>query len=229
MEGIKSILFGLLVLMTLGACSDKELDVPDVVDEGPDYLVMMYSLGGGNLDKHIMSNIYQALDVGSSDNVKMTVQFKLSVREQKRYPEFDGTRRFDLDDNKHLVGTMKSNVQIYPIIYFPFELGNLLSKLKSECIADSLYDMSKSDALADFITWSMKQHPNAKRTILILNDHGSGWELTNDGKQGTRAILQDDNTKKIMSLGSVVEGIKKSVGKVDLLYTDMGHRTKRIM
>lgn len=220
MKSIKYILFGLLVLMTFSACSDNELDVPDVADEGPDYLVMMYSVGGKNLDKPIMSNIYQALDVGSSDNVKMTVQFKLSAYEQKRYPEFDGTRRLDLDDNKHLIGSMENNVQRYPIIYFPDELDKLLPKLKSECIADSLYDMSRSDALADFITWSMKQHPNAKRTILILNDHGSGWELTNDGKQGTRAILQDDNTKKIMSLGSVVEGIKKSVGKVDLLYTD---------
>lgn len=220
MKGIKSILLGLLVLMTFSACSDKDLDVPDVVDEGPDYLVMLYSVGGKTLDKPILSNIYQALNVGSSDNVKMTVQFKLSVYEQKRYPAFDGTRRFDLDDNTHLVGSMESAVQNYPIICYADELDKLFSTLNSECIADSLYDMSRSDALADFITWSMKQHPNAKRTVLIINDHGSGWQLTNDGKQDTRAILQDDNTKTIMSLGSVVEGIKKSVGKVDLLYND---------
>ncbi len=226
MKEIKTILLALSLLVSFSACTDKDLDVPEVpeepevVEEGPDYLVMLYSVGGKSLDMPILSNIYQALDVGSSKNVKMTVQFKSSVREQKWYPEFDGTRRFDLDDNTHFVGTMKDSLENSPVITEPKELKSLFSQLKSECIADSLYDMTKSDALADFITWSMKQHPNAKRTVLILSDHGSGWQLRWDGMQDTRAILQDDNTKTIMSLGAVVEGINKSAGKVDLLYTD---------
>ncbi len=226
MKEIKTILLALSLLVSFCACTDENPTVPEVpeepevVEEGPDYLVMLYAVGGESLDVPILSNIYQALDVGSSKNVKMTVQFKSSVKEQKLYPEFDGTRRFDLDDNTHFVGTMKDSLKFSPVITEPKELKSLFSQLKSECIADSLYDMTKSDALADFITWSMKQHPNAKRTVLILSDHGSGWQLRWDGLQDTRAILQDDNTKTIMSLGAVVEGINKSAGKVDLLYTD---------
>ncbi len=220
MKEIKTIFLALLAFVTLSACSDKEQDVPEAMEEGPDYLVMLYSVGGGNLDACILSNIYQAMDVGSSENVKMTVQYKSSVLEQKWYPEFDGTRRLDLDDNRHLIGTMKDSLKDAPFFSERKELKSFVSGLKSECIADSLYDMTKSDALADFITWSMKKHPNAKRTVLILSDHGSGWQLEWDGLQDTRAILQDDNTKTIMSLGAVVEGVKKSAGKVDLLYTD---------
>lgn len=217
----------MLALVGFCSCSDKEEGIqeiqktPEVVEDGPDYLVMFYSVGGGNLDMPIVSNIYQALDVGSSDNVKMTVQYKLSADKQQRYPDFDGTRRLDLDDNKHLVGTMKDAVQDYPLMgNSDSEFPNLFAQLKSERIADSLYDLSKSDALADFITWSMKKHPNAKRTILILSNHGSGWQLEKDNKVTTRAIMQDDNTNTIMTLGSVVEGVKRSAGKVDLLYTD---------
>lgn len=235
MKSIKSIFIALLALVSFSACSDHDdfdipeaSDKPEVKEEGPDYLVMLYAVGGGNLDAAIMSNIYQALDVGSSDNVKMTVQFKLSAKEQKLYPQFDGTRRLDLDDNMQLVGTMKEAVADYPIISNSYQVfAKLFSQLKSESIANSLYDMAKSDALADFISWSMKKHPNAKRTILIISGHGSGWQLARDGKQDSRAnkqisraILQDDNTKALMSLGSVVEGVKKSAGKVDLLYDD---------
>lgn len=230
MKKFKSMLLTMLALVGVCSCSDKEDDIqgiqemqktPEVVEEGPDYLVMFYSVGGGDLDKPIISNIYQALDVGSSDKVKMTVQYKLSADKQQLYPDFDGTRRLDLDDNKHLVGTMKNAVQDYPLMRNPeSEFPNLFAQLKSERIADALYDLSKSDALADFITWSMKKHPNAKRTILILNNHGSGWQLELDNKVTTRAIMQDDNTNTIMSLSSVVEGVKRSAGKVDLLYTD---------
>ncbi len=235
MKRFKYILIAMLALVSFSACSDHDdFDIPEVTDkpevkeEGPDYLVMLYAVGGGNLDMPIMSNIYQALDVGSSDNVKMTVQYKLSDKEQKQFPEFDGVRRLDLDDNKELVGTMENTVAKYPLITNErVEFPKLFSQLKSERIANSLYDISKSDALADFISWSMKKHPNAKRTILILSNHGSGWQIYMDGKQDSRAIkqtsraiMQDDNTNTIMSLGSVVEGIKKSAGKVDLLYDD---------
>lgn len=56
--------------------------------------------------------------------------------------------------------------------------------------------MTTRQALADFVRWSKQKYPGAKRTILIINDHGSGWELDKDGKQDapTRAILFDDNT-----------------------------------
>lgn len=236
-RSIKTILFAMFSMLALASCSendtpnDKPNDTPSnnpgdnsgkADEEGPDFLVMFYGVGGRNLDAGIMSNIYQALDTGSSNNVKMTVQYKLSKDLQEVFPEFDGTRRLDLDDNQHLVGKMSEMFPTIPYMTNKDQFDDFISQLKSECLADSKYDMAKGDALADFITWSMKKHPSAKRTILVLNDHGSGWQIKNDGKPDyTRAILQDDNTDTLMSLESVVEGVKNSsAGKVDLLYTD---------
>ncbi len=40
------------------------------------------------------------------------------------------------------------------------------------------YDMAKSDSLADSIAWAMKEYPS-KHTMVIISDHGSGWQGAN--------------------------------------------------
>ncbi len=217
-------------LLTFNSCQDHDTEdiiTPDVpVESGADYLVMFYAVGGGNLDNEIVSNIVQAIDEGGSDKVAMTFQYKLSkpLQSKPTTQNFNGTRRFTLEENAHLQGQFLSKSDTYPVLNdsaFNYYLNNI----NSEKIGGSDYDMSNGESLAEFINWSKKTYPNAKRTILVISDHGNGWRLV-DGKaqlesqNKTRCILVDDNIgNKSLKAVDVVEGITKG-GGVDLYYAD---------
>lgn len=213
-------------LLALNSCKDHDLE--DVKPDEPvkseaDYLVMFYAVGGGNLDNSIVSNIVQAIDEGGSDDVAMTFQYKLSKALQTN-ESFNGTRRFTLAENSHLKGQFQSQSKTYPILdssSFRYYLNNI----KSERIGGSDYDMSNGANLAEFIKWSKKMYPKAKRTILVISDHGDGWRLYDgqaqfESQNKTRTLLIDDNLdRKRLAAVDVVEGINKG-GGVDLFYAD---------
>lgn len=221
MKLFKLILSIAFCLVAICSCSDKEDHDIDPADATPDYLVMFYGAGGGNLDDGIIANIAQALDEGANAQVKMTFQYKASAKyhASQLVEGFHGTLRFTCDDNAHLKGKFKSVSKNYPFL----DENSLLyynKELKSEKFADEKYDMSCAEGLTDFIKWSKSKYPDAKRTILVISDHGGGWDLGDDGKVDTRAILFDDNLdSKSLSLQNVVDGVTRA-GSVDLLYTD---------
>lgn len=215
-----------LSALMLCACSNSDSEpapTPNPEPEGPDYLVMMYAAGCGDLDDGIIGNIMQTLDEGSSDKVKMTFEYKLSRRLQTEpaFESFDGTRRFTADDNAHLKGKFQSLSSDYPLLDEK-EIDNCTSQLKTERFADADYNITCSEGLADFIKWSKEKYPNAKRTVLIINDHGTAWNLANDGKKDTRAIIVDDNNdSEQLTLNDIIDGVNTACeGGIDLLYTD---------
>lgn len=225
MKSIKLMLAMLSALMMLFACSTKDDPItpdPDPVKpetEDPTYLVMLYGLGGGNLDPFIVSNILQLMNEGSSDKVKFTIQYKLSAKEQQMYDDkFGGVQRLTGDDNQQL---QNFNPEV-PILQTDIDYSQYLNAMTSTRFAEKDYNMSCSEALTDFINWSKKLYPKAQRTILILNSHGSGWNLETDGKDDavTRSIFTDDNlSNKYLTLNAVVNGIK-AAGNVDVIYAD---------
>lgn len=225
MKVLKFITASAICMLTLFACSDsKTEDVPDdpkeePKSEGVDYLVMFYAQGGETLDECILGNVYQALDEGSSDKVKMTFQYKLSAALHDKYVEFNGTRRFTLDDNKQFIGTYKDNSAKYP----ENDAGAtkyLVENLKTEKIGDNKYDMSSTDALASFIKWSKELYPDAKHTILVISGHGNGWKFALDGKAATRAIQPDDNLNDKSLSATEINNAVKAAGGIELFYTD---------
>ncbi len=208
-------------MLAINSCTESD-DTPNEPSvEGPNYLVMIYGVGGGNLDNGILSNIMQAIDEGGDENVKITFQYKLSrnLQEDDRYGNFDGTRRFTYDDNARFKGTFKEMSSIYPLLD-AFSKQYYIDNLMSERIGDYTYDMSCEEGLADFIKWSKSKYPDTKRTLLIIADHGGGWDIVQDGKGSTRAILFDDNLDyKSLTAADVTNGILDA-GGVDVLYTD---------
>ena len=223
-----------LSALMLCSCSDPSNDIVEPLPEPqpkpeqpqpaaapPDYLVMHYAQGGGDLDEGIISNIMQVLDEGSNRKVKVTFEFKLSADLQAlaELKDFDGTRRLTADDNAHLKGQFKSLTSSYPAIPRT-EISKCTSQLKSEKIGDANYEMTSSEALADFIKWSKEKYPNAKHTILIISDHGGAWDLVADGQQDTRAVVFDDNrNNESLSLQDIVDGANNG-GGIDMLYLD---------
>jgi len=220
------------LLTCVTACKDDNNDIdqpqtPPTTGDGQ-YLIMFYGVGGGDLDSGITLNMLQALEAGSSDKVKMTFQYRISKAAQETEKNSPDIMRFDADENAHLKGAFDATDMSQT------ELSKGLQcflKLKYTKIGNADYVMASDTALVSFINWSKAQHPNATKTILIISDHGTGWELVNDGYKDfrndivTRAILLDDNTPdtygdpQYLSLGDVKRALTK-VGGVDVLYDD---------
>lgn len=235
MRYLKYVFVAAIALFSFCGCDDKnevaespvvpeepETPTPDVpTPEEPDYLFMFYGVGGVTLDGTILSNIFQALDAGNDDKVKMTFEYKMSFDMQGKYPDFDGTRRFTGEDNEHLKGQFKSISSSFPLVD-ETKYNSLFAGLKTEKVGGADYAMTSSDNLTDFIKWSKEKYSAAKRTVLVLAGHGRGWALSDDGALDmaeTRSVLTDDNTNKFMSLNAVVNGVKNA-GNVDLIYAD---------
>lgn len=175
----------------LPACDD---------DKGPsaepqtEYTLMLYGCGGGDLDDYLLLNLEEAMLTGANDKVKMTAQIKFSAKHQNN-PDMKGTRRFILQDE---------------------DGDGEYDQAETFEASLPLYD---PENLADFIRWSKQQFP-AKNYILILWNHGNGWDPTTDSPK-TRGILADDNLGSAwMSLDELVEGVKKSNTHLKMLYYD---------
>lgn len=246
MKLFKLLLISTLCLFAFNSCKDSNDRVDGSDDSKHGYLVMHYAVGSKNLDQHIMSNILHALDEGTNDNVKMTFEYKMSYDYQylseydeignqdlidyyKQFENFQGTRRFTGDDNNHLQGKYYEVASDYlnnnkDFLLSKKEIINFCKSIKSEKLGDQYINMSSVDGLADFIKWSKEQYPDM-HTILVISDHGEGWQFESDGMYDsglgkTRGILIDDNRDfDILTLNETVEGIKNG-GGVDLLYTD---------
>lgn len=228
------LLVAVFSLLAFNACKDDEVKivgpvVPPVVPDEPEvntpnYLIMFYAVGGGNLDSFILSNILQSCSEGTDDKVKMTFEYKLSSHLQQLYDNFKGTRRFTADDNKNLIGRYQEFSKIRYMLTGPGQEA-FLNTVKSEQIGDSEYNMSSTKSLADFIKWSKQQYPDAKRTILIISGHGDAWKVSTEGAIDaglkTRGMLMDNNftPASYLTLNETVEGIKQG-GGVDMFYTE---------
>lgn len=222
-----SILSALVLSMSLVSCNKDENLNPTPVpsSDNINYLVMYFAVGGGNLDDGQMANIVQALSYGSTDKVKMTFQYKLSAKNfqgDEKYKNFDGTRRFSTDQNVDLKGWMEKDELPKTLDANGIEIA--CKAIKSDRIGDSKYVMTTDTELTHFINWSVRQYPKAKNLILILGNHGGGWNLKSDGKQDyTKSIESDDNIKggPTLTAKAVQRAIAASDAKrLKMIYTD---------
>ena len=189
--------FILICLVTsLMSCTKTEYITITPEQENPDtstYTIMLYGCGGGNLDSSMVLNIQEALLEGASDRVNFVGQIKFS----KAYQETEalkGTQRF-------IVGEAGAKW------YEPVE------------VLDKNLKFNDPANLTAFINWAKKQRP-ADNYILILWNHGDGWNPVSD--PATRAVIFDDVTSRYvgLSLNELVKGIKDSGTKFKMVYYD---------
>lgn len=198
-------LIGMLILsvaMTFfTSCSND--DTSPSVDTKAKYTLMLYGCGGATLDDAFFDNLKQAIAYGSTDEVKMTFEMKLS----KAYTE------------KHDVGNMAGTFRM--VLPERMDTAGIdLFKLPTEYVSDETLPLYDPQSLSDFIKWSVTTAP-AENYILVVWNHGGGWNIIEDGV-ATRAILSDDNMtgKKSMSIKEFVEGVSTSGVRMKMLLTD---------
>ncbi|MFA6583148.1 MAG: clostripain-related cysteine peptidase [Elusimicrobiaceae bacterium] len=169
------------------------------------YLTVLVFVNGKNdLEKYAVEDINELEKVGSTDKVNFVVEagrasFDADWDDQSDN-DWTGTKRFYIvkDDNP---GRITS-----PIIE-----------------STSSADMGSVDSVAAFLAWGKKNYP-AKKYILVLWDHGSGWLDTEPVQfptkpQGDRAILSDFEKGTHVNSVDLVKIFEKA-GSVNVLAMD---------
>ncbi len=152
-----------LLLLALAGCPEPEPDNPLTESE---WTIMVFLDADNNLEPASVMDIEEMEQIGSSDKVKIVLQW-------------DRIEGFD-ESNGNWTGTKRFLVKKHP------EEG-----IGSEELKDlGELDMADSQTLTDFIEWTKKEFP-AKKYALILWDHGGGWTMhTEDSTSGNSSNLK---------------------------------------
>ena len=144
------VIFG-LVLSPSAAKAAPRADVLAQADE-TEWLIMIYSDADDNiLEEDLMIDLQEAELVGSTDQVTLVVQTDRFQGGYDGFGDWTGAKRFLVtqDDDMNSFGSQELA-----------DLGEV--------------NMADGETLRDFIEWAVTTFPARKR-MLILSDHGSGW------------------------------------------------------
>lgn len=166
------------------------------VPNSPDqtWLVMLYMAGDNNLEEELHFDFNEAELVGSTNQVQMVAQYDRYAGSES---DFSGD------------GNWTSTKRFY------IQQDTDMSRIASTELSDlGEVDMSKPEALSDFLTWAMTSYPS-DRYVLIMSDHGSGW----------LGGWQDDDTGGNMFPNDISAGLQNglwgaNVERLDLIGFD---------
>lgn len=187
-----------------------------------DYTIIFYGHGGSNLDAAILTNIGQFYKASSESyqHVKIAAQYKYSTAENlslniKRFVDEGFCSQEELG-NIVAMGGKTCRIVIDPA-------KDRESQLKNGVYGQSNCDITNPDSLTNFINWAAKNCP-AKKYVLLLSDHGSGYVPHQDlpmAAAATRGIVNDDgHQEKCFSVHSLTSAIKNADIRPEVIYMD---------
>ncbi len=158
---LAAIITFLLLAADAGVCGDEQ--VPD----RSKWVIMIYMAADNNLEGASIINMNQLERVGSSESIKIVVQWDRIPGYDSSNGDWTGTKRFlvSKDHDEEEVGSQELE-----------DLGEI--------------DMGDENSLVDFINWTKQNYP-ADRYALSLWNHGAGWVLhTCDDTSNTYLTLE---------------------------------------
>jgi hypothetical protein len=163
-----------------------------------EWTVMVFINGKNDLEMAGLYNMNQMEMVGSDANINIVVEYGRMNGQAGDTAEdgnWTGVRRYfvtrDADPNK------------------------VTSKVVQN---DSYADMGDYRRAVDFVKWAKKNYP-ARRYMLVLWDHGSGWMDPKKAKGDAKGISFDDETGNYIRTKQIGQ-ILREAGPVDLLDFD---------
>jgi hypothetical protein len=163
---------------------------------GADWTVLVYLDGDNNLEKDALADFNEMERAGSSERVKIVVEFD---RVHQNGPE-DDTSNGDWDTTKRFLVQQDDDRRTIT----SKELDDLGEQ-----------NMGDPQTLVDFVSWGVKEFP-AQRYALILWDHGSSWAGVafddTDGENGINMPELDTALRTIQS--------QAGIDKLDLIGFD---------
>ncbi len=182
---MKKIIFLLLVLsLLLGCC------LPPPTQKAK-WTIMVYIDSDNNLELAALWDIDEMEMVGSTDDVKVVIQWDRIPGYDSSNGDWTGTKRFLI--KKDMQEEIVASEEI-------MDLGEV--------------DMADASSLSDFIKWSMENYP-AERYALFMWNHGGGWTShTQDETNESEANLHTLSA----AFGDAL--LRQGRGKLDLIMFD---------
>ena len=215
---------GLWASMLTSCVDSKDNPIGDtpvtpVVDEA-DYTVMLYTVGGGNLDNSIENDIASAAKALKAGNkkVRYLVQYKYSSqKELEKLAGFSPSGKaghvYRYEATPSIANSEKESTDLN------------LTDADIYGTQNEKAEFFQPDSLASFMKYCQKVAP-AKNYILMLSDHGGGYSQTADVDKslvnaGRRAVLYDDNVgEKGLTCKELRAGIEQSGMHLTMLNFD---------
>jgi hypothetical protein len=173
---------------------DRLLAKPSASKGVAEWTIMVYVNGKNNLEPFAIKDINEMEQVGSTAKVNIVVEMGRMDGYDDSNGDWKTTRRYLVQKDKDT------------------------AKIGSKLIADlGDIDMGDYKNVIDFGNWAKQAYP-AKKFMLIIWNHGSGWEKSVEGRI-TKGISYDEvtgNHINTVQLGQVLKGI----GGVDVYGSD---------
>lgn len=164
--------------------------------EVKEWTVMVFVNAKNNLESYGLSDVNEMEMVGSTDKINIVVELGRITGYSSADGDWKGCRRYYVtkDDDKNRITS--------PVI-----------SENPKC------DMGNWEYLADFANWARKNYP-AKKYILIVWNHGSGWDKGgNISEIIEKGISYDDETRNHITTPQLRMALEK-IGKIDILAMD---------
>jgi hypothetical protein len=160
-----------------------------------DWTIMVFINAKNNLEKFGLKDMNEMEMVGSSDRVNVVVEIGRMEGFPVSYNYWKGTRRYLIEKDTDTANVTSPVVQ---------SLGET--------------DMGDYRSVISFGKWAKSAYP-AKKTMLIIWNHGSGWVKSDKSLDGVKGISYDDATGSHINtpqMGTIL----KEIGGVDIYGSD---------
>ncbi len=154
MKSACPLLFGVIALVVLSSTPVRAASVaaPAAQSDEADWLIMVYLDADDNtLELDLLLDLQEMEVVGSTEDVHIVVQIDRHEGGFEGMDDFTSTRRYYITQNED-----------------PNTIGSRMIEDLGEL------NMGDGGTLTDFIAWAVDSYP-ARKTMLILSDHGIGW------------------------------------------------------
>ncbi|MFA6433228.1 MAG: clostripain-related cysteine peptidase [Elusimicrobiales bacterium] len=160
-----------------------------------DWTIMVFINGKNNLEKYALRDINEMEMIGSSDRVNVVVEAGRIEGYDASDGDWKGVRRYLIQKDANPAAVTSPVVQ---------DLGKV--------------DMGDYRSVIDFGKWAKTAYP-ARKTMLIIWNHGAGWTKSRKTSVVTRGISYDDETNNHINTPQMA-AILKEMGGVDIYGSD---------
>ena len=225
---LAAVLCCVMTMTVMTACvNDDNSAGSDRPSGQTEYAILLYGYGGRNLDTGILGNMMDFYKAKSESygKVKIACQYKYSSAEdmQKYW--------FDMLDEKLPDETVKA-IKDMELQTVRFVVDNTVNAPDENVLLNKEYIygpkdnyVANVDSLTNFINWATKACP-AKHYILIVSDHGGGYQPHDDlpfnAQAKTRAVLYDQShtPNENFTVSSLKYAIGRANAHMDVIYLD---------
>ncbi len=186
--------------VTLGAAlagqAVPEVSRPEGDAKAPaEWTIMVFSNAKNDLEKYLIDDLNEMELVGSTAKMNVVVELGRMSGYDTSNGDWTGVRRYLVTKDSDM------------------------SRIASKKVADlGMADMGDWRSLADFGKWAKQAYP-AKHYMLIIENHGSGWEKDLRTRRADRGISYDEESGNNINTPQLAMALKE-IGKLDVFGTD---------